>query len=186
MRQAQLLSALCALQRGNDEGLTRHFVGLFRLCQLGILIHHAHDQILIQAAPIDTDTYWLVILFGHPDHHGELVFTFTVLAHVAGVDTVFGQRLCTLRIFSEQSMSVVMKIADEWHVAPHVVQHPADDWHLNGCLGRIHCDAHQFGASLRQLVHLLCRTGCISRICVGHGLDDDGRIATDMDIADTY
>ena len=79
----------------------------------------------------------------------------------------------------EQTVAVVVKIADQRHVAAHVIQHLADARHLRGGLGSVHGDAHQFGTGLGQFIHLTRSALRIGGVGVGHGLHHDGRIATD-------
>ena len=186
MRQTQLFGALGGVQRGNDQRLARDFGNFLGLRQPGVLIHHAHHQILIQAAPIHTDAHRLVVLPGDRDHHRELVFALAVLAHVAGIDAVFRQRLRALRELGQQAVSVVVKVADQRHIAAHRIQHLADTRHLNGSFGSIHRDANQFGTGLRQLEYLARRTFGIDGVGVGHGLHDDMGIAADCNIANKH
>ena len=89
MRQTQFLGAFRAIQRRYNQRFARDLGSFFRLRQLGVLIHHAHNQIGIQAAPVNPDAHRFIVAFGNLDHHRELIFAFAVLADIAGIDAVF-------------------------------------------------------------------------------------------------
>ena len=55
-----------------------------------------------------------------------------------------------------------------------------------GGFGHVDRDADEFGAGLREFEALLRGRGDVGRVRVGHGLDDDGRAAADLDLADLY
>ncbi len=60
------------------------------------------------------------------DHFGELRVALAAAAHIAGVDTVFRQRLGAGRVRLEQLVTVEVKVADDGHVNAHLREPVAD------------------------------------------------------------
>jgi hypothetical protein len=60
---------------------------------LRVLVHHARQQILVEAAPIHADAHRLVVAAGDLDHLGELRIALAAAADVAGIDAQLGERL---------------------------------------------------------------------------------------------
>ena len=186
MRQAKLFGALRALQRGGDQRVARHFAHILGLRQARILVHHAHHQILIEAAPVHADAHRLAVAHGNCDHDRERILVAAAAPDIAGIDAVFRQRLRAIGKLGQQAMSVVMEIADQRHIATHAIESRAQLRHGSGRLRRIHRDAHQFRTGLRQFVDLPRRSFDIGGIGVGHGLHHDRRTATKHYSADQH
>jgi hypothetical protein len=186
MRQAELFGALRALQRGGDQCGTRHFAHIFGFSLPRILVHHAHHQILVEAAPVHADAYRLAVAHGGTDHDRKRIFIAAVAPDVAGVDAVFRQHLRAIRKFGQQAMPVVMEVADQRHVATHAVQPLANKRHGSGSLRRIHRDAHQLRTGLGQFIDLPRGRFGIGGIGVGHGLHHNRRAAAQHHLADQH
>ena len=58
---------------------------------VGVLLHLAHDQFLIERAAVDADAHRLAVIDGHFADGGKLLVAPGARAHVAGIDAVFIQ-----------------------------------------------------------------------------------------------
>ncbi len=84
---------------------------------VGVLLHFAHDQLLIERAAVDADAHGLAVVARHFADGGELFVAALPGADVAGIDAVFVERARAIGIFREQHVAVVMEIADHRNVA---------------------------------------------------------------------
>ncbi len=91
--ETQRFRPASTVQRRFDHDLMGHLIRIQRIGRTGILIHHARHQSLIQTAPVDPDTYRLVISAGALDHGGVLAVTFLPATHIPRVDAIFPQSL---------------------------------------------------------------------------------------------
>ena len=92
-RHAQFLGQLSRVNCRGDQCLVHHLFRAPWLWPMGVFIHQASQQLLIQTAPIDANAHRFVPAQSRLDHLGELFIVFVAFAHVAWVDAVFGQRL---------------------------------------------------------------------------------------------
>src|SRR5208283_1530052 len=83
----------------------------------------------------------------------------------------------------QQHVTVVMKVADDGHVAPRVQQPLLDLRYRRRRFRHIHRPANEFAPRFGQLQRLLQRRLHVRRVRVGHGLHDDGRAAAHHDAA---
>ena len=173
-------------QRGKHHALVDDFFGGLAEILVGVLLHLAHHQFLIERAAIHADAHGLAVVARDFADGGELLVAALAVAHVAGIDAVFVERARAIGIFREQDVAVVMKIADDRSVAARVEQALLDFRHRRGGFRHVHGDAHQFRAGLGQFEALLRGGGDVGRVRVGHGLHDDGRAAADLDFADLH
>ena len=144
---------------------------------LRILVHHAREQLLVEAAPVDADAHRLVVAQRALDQRGELLVALRALADVAGIDAVLGQRARAVGILRQQLVAVVVKVADQRHAAARRVQAPADFRHLRGGLRRVDGDAHQLRAGARERFDLARGGGRVLGVGVGHRLHHHRRAA---------
>ena len=91
-------------------------------------------------------------------------------ANITGVDAIFRQCLCTVRIVRQQAVAVVMKVTDQGHIDTHAVKLLANIRHSLGGFRGVDRDANHLGASQRQLFNLDGRADGIDGVGVGHGL----------------
>ena len=164
--------------------MAHHLGGIQRLRSTRIFVHHARQQILVEAAPVDADAHRLVVLAGQFDHLRELLVLLLAEADIARIDAVLGQRLGAGRMLGQQAMAVVVEIADQRHIAVHPVEMLADVRHGGGGFRRIDGDAHQFRTGARQFGALHGGGQIVGGIGIGHRLDDDRGAAADLDMAD--
>ncbi len=80
---------------------------------VGIFLHLAHDQLLIERAAIDADAHGLGVIAGDGADGGELLVAALAGADVAGIDAVFVESASAIGILGQQDVAVVVKIADE-------------------------------------------------------------------------
>ncbi len=144
---------------------------------LGVLVHQAGEQVLVQAAPVHANANGFVVPGRDVHHLAKLAVALVAPAHVAGVDAVFGQRLGAGRVVAQQAVAVVVKVADQRHVNAHAVELLADVGHGLGGFVVVHRDAHQLGARQRQLFDLNGGADGIGGVGVGHGLHAHRRAA---------
>ena len=161
------------------QRLVHHLLAAPGMGATAVLVHHAGQQFLIQAAPVHTDAHRLVPAHGGFDHLAELLVLLVALAHVARVDAVFGQSLRAIGKFCQKTVAVIVKIPDQRHIDAHAVELLAHIRHGLRGLGRVDGNAHQFGAGLRQFLDLDGRTNGVHRIGIGHRLHTHRRIAAD-------
>ncbi len=83
-------SALCSAEA--DDRLAHDIARVERFEARRILIHHPGQQVLIEAAPVDTNAYRLLVTARHLDHFRELRIAFAAAADIARVDPVLGKR----------------------------------------------------------------------------------------------
>src|ERR1700747_2947397 len=81
-------------------------------------------------------------------------------------------------------MAVIVKIADKRRLAAGVEHALLDFGDGGGGFGDVYGDADHFRAGGRKLEALLHRGANVSGIGIGHGLDDDGRAAAHVHVAD--
>src|SRR5579863_3408955 len=183
---AELDGTLGAAQRRAHDGLAHDLLAREWLGGAAVLVHHAHQQILIEAAPVHADAHRLAVGAGNPDHLGELRVALGAAADVARVDAVLGQRLGAGRVFLEELVAVEMEVPDQRHIAADRVQTMADVRHGGSGFVRVHGDAHQLRAGGCQLRALIGGGGHVGRVGVGHRLHDDRRDAADRDVPNLH
>ena len=115
VRQPDLFGAGGTTKGRLDEGLLIHRVGGEWLGALGVLIHHARQKLLIQAAPIDADANGFVVTAGDLDHLRKLGVAFAAATDVARVDAQFGQGFGALGVLGQQFVTIEVKIPDQRH-----------------------------------------------------------------------
>ncbi len=166
-------------QRRLDHGFARHRAGIERRVGARILVHQPRQQVLVERAPIGADAHRLAVLDRAFDHRGELRVALVLEADIAGIDAIFGERFGAGRIIGQELMADIMEIADERHVAAHLVELLADMRHGGRRLIAVDRDAHELGAGAGQGCDLLGRRGDIGGIGIGHRLDDNRAAAAD-------
>ena len=173
-------------ERGKHHALVDDVFGRFSEVVVGIFLHFAHDEFLIQRAAVDADAHRLAVVARHLADRGKLFVAALAVADVAGIDAVFIERSRAIGIFREQDVAVVMEVADDGDVAAGVKQALLDFGDGRGGFGHVHRDADKFGAGLGKFEALLRGGGDVGRVGVGHGLHDDWRAAAYLDVADLY
>ena len=141
---------------------------------------------MIQRAAIHTDADGLAVVAGDFADGGKLLVATLTGADVAGVDAQFVERFGAIGKFGEQDMTVIVEVADEWHVAARIEQALFNFRHRGCSFRNIYGDADQFRAGLREFQALLRGGGDVHRVGVGHGLHHDGRAAANLDFAHLY
>ena len=168
------------------DGFVQHLARASRLCSFSVLIHHAGEQLLIEAAPVHADAHRLVVLQRDLDDVGELLVALVAEADIAGIDAVFRERLGAGRKGREQLVADIVEIADDRHIHAHREEPVSDMRHSRRRLLAIHRDAHQLRARLRELRHLLHGGLHVGGIGVRHRLHDDGRAPADGHAANLH
>ena len=171
---------------GLHHCLAHHLLDRRRSRGAHIGVHHASDQVLVQAAPVDADPHRPVVAAGDLDHGRELAVALLAATHVARIDAVLGQGRGTLGVIGQQAVAVEVEVTDQGHGAALVVQPGTDRRDRAGRGLGVDGDAHQFGAGPRQVRHLTCGGGHIRGVGVGHGLDHDRGLAPDGDRTDAH
>ena len=168
-----------ALQRGDDERLAHHLVGLERCGECVVLVHHAREELGIERAPVHADAHRLAVLDGLLDHGEELLVALRAVADVARVDAVLVEHDRALGHLGEQLVPVEMEVADQGHVHAHLHEAVADRGHLARGLQRVHRDAHDLAARARE-GRDLARGGLrVLGVRVRHRLHEDRGVAAD-------
>src|SRR5690606_34786024 len=155
-----------------------------RLAAPRVFVHEARQQILIEAAPVHADADGFAVPACGLDHFRELRVALAAATHIPRADAVFGQRLRTRRVFSQQLVSVEVELAYERHVHAELHESVAHRRDCGGGFPRVHGDADQLGARPRERSGLLGRALGVRRVRVRHGLHDDGRVAADANGGD--
>ena len=168
------------LERRAHHALVDDVVGGEAQALVGVLLHAAHDQLLVEGAAVDADADRLALIAGDLADGRELLVAPLAGADVARIDPVLVERGGAGRIAGEQEMAVVVEVADERCVDAGVVHALADLGHRRGRLRDVHRDAHHLGAGLRERDALRGGARGIGRIGAGHRLHDDRRAAADL------
>src|SRR5580704_8189925 len=172
------------LQRGKNHALVDYFFGSFTQVAVGVFLHLAHHELLIQRTAIHADAHGLVVIARHFADGGKLLVTALAVADVAWIYAVFVERGGAIGIFLQQYVAVVMKITDQGYLAARVEQALFDFGDRGSGFRDIHRDAYKFRASLRQFKTLLRGRGDINGVRIGHGLHDHRRASADLNLAD--
>ena len=184
--EAELLRLVRRLQRRGDHRAAHHHVGVFRLRQTRVVVHHAHRQRLVEAAPVHADAYRLVVPAGHLDQGRELLVALVAAPEIAGIDAQLGQGLGALGHLRQQLVAVEMKVADQRHPAAQRVETITDARHRSRRFQRVDGDPHQLRPGLGKRLHLLHGGRDVDGIGVGHRLHHHGRIAADQHLTDPH
>ncbi len=99
-----------------DHRVDENFGSGFWFFDGGIFVHQVSEEVLVERSPIDADANGFLIFDGDFDDLGKVVIVFIAEADIAGVDAIFVEGLRHCGIFAEESVAVVVKIADEWDV----------------------------------------------------------------------
>ena len=115
---------------------------------------------------------------GDFNHLRKIIITALAASHVAGVNPILRQRLRAIWKLRQQFMTVVMKITAQGHRYTHTIKLLTYGRHLFRGLRCIDGNPNNFRASQSELLDLNGRRNRISRIGVGHGLNQHrGRAA---------
>ena len=182
--QAALEREFGGFDRGQHHAVVDDFFGVEAQVAVGVLLHLAHHQLLIERAAIDADAHRLAVVHGDFADRGKLLVAPRARAHVAGIDAVFVQRPRAIGIFRQQHVAVVMKIADDRRGASQIAQPRHNFRHRRRRFRHVHRDAHQLRAGVGQFLALRHGAGNVRRIRIGHRLDDDRRAAANLELAD--
>ena len=182
-RQPDLFGSPRGAQRALDHGLEEHGLPVLRHRRLGVGLHQVVEQLLVERARVDADAHWLLVVDGALHHRLEVLVVVGALADVAGVDPVFGQDLCALRILPEQQVPVVVEVADDGDVHPHVVQAGLHLRDRRRSLARVDRDPDDLTAGAVELSDLRRRALRVGGVGVGHGLHPHRVAAPDHDPA---
>ena len=147
----------------------------------GVLIHQRRQQLLVERAPVGSDTHRLAVADGGFDDPGELQIAFVLETDVAGIDSVFVERFRAGGMVGEQLVADIVKIADQRYADAHRAQPVADRRHGGGRLVAIDCQAHEFRARPGERGDLPRRRLDVGGVGIGHRLDNDRRAAADHD-----
>jgi hypothetical protein len=134
--------------------------------------------------PIGADTHRLVVLDRGLDNGAELPVLLFLEADIAGIDAILVERLGAGWVIGQESVAVIVEIADDRHLDVHLQEPLFDVRHGGGRLVAVDGDADDLGTGPRQRRHLLCRSLGVGRVGVGHRLHHDGRAAADSYVAD--
>ena len=153
---------------------------------VGVLLHAPHHQFLVQRAAVDADSHRLALVGGDLADRGELLVAPPARPDVARVDPVLVERARAVGVAGQQEVAVVVEVADERGVAAGIEQAALDLGHGGRGFGQVHRDAQQFRSRAGQFETLLRGGRDVGRVGVAHRLDDDGRPAADLDLADPH
>ena len=120
--EAELDGALGAKQRRLHDRLMHHLARVLRLGPLRILVHQPGEQVLVEASPVHANPHRLAVLERDLDDLGELPVALVLEADIAGIDTVFGERLRASRMLFQQGVAVIVEFADQRRVQPKDIE----------------------------------------------------------------
>ena len=97
--QAALERELGRFDRGVHHAVVDDLFGVEAEVAVGVLLHLAHHELLIERAAIDADAHRLAVVDGHFADRRELLVAPRARAHVAGIDAVLVERPRAIGIF---------------------------------------------------------------------------------------
>ena len=147
-------------------------------------VHHPGQQIVVEAAPVDADSYGLGVFERLFDHDGELTVPFVAKADVSRIDAVLFQCPGAVRIVAQQLVPVVMEVAHQRHLAAQLLEPLADGGDGHRRFLGVHRDADDLRTGGGERRHLGGGGLGVGGVGIGHRLDDDGRPAAHGDAAD--
>jgi hypothetical protein len=190
-RNNDLVAAQSALERqpgrfdrGKHHAIVDDLFGVEAQVAVGVFLHLAHDQLLIERAAIDADAHGLAVVDRDFADRRELFVAARARAHVPRIDAVLVERPRAVGILGQQNVPVVMKITDDRRDAPGIAQPRYDFGYRGGRFRHVHRDPHQLRAGVGQLLALRHGSGDVRRIRVGHRLHDHRRAAAHLNVAD--
>ena len=183
-RESQAFSLARAVECRGDQRFARDHRCRGRFREPRILIHHARQQLRIEAAPVDADAHRLPVAARELDHRRELVLALRAATDVARIDAQLRQRLRARRVLGEQPVAVEVKIPYQRHIDAHPVQPLPEARHLCRRFRIVDRHAHDLRTRARKLRRLFDRRGEIRGVGVGHRLHDDRGAAADHDRSD--
>ena len=184
--QAGFESQFRRLQRGKHHALVDDVFGFLAKVVVGVLLHFLHDQFLVERSAIDANAHGLAVVASDFADGGKLLVPALAGAHVSGIDAIFVQRSRAFRIFRQQHVAVVVKIADDGRNAAGVQQTFLDFRHRGSRFRHVYGPANDFGAGLGQLDGLAKSGFHVGSICIRHGLHDYRRAAANADASDLH
>ena len=186
LRQADLFGARGRQHRRLHHGLVHHLARIERLSRLGVFVHQAREQFLIERTPVGADAHRLVVFERHLDDGGELPVPLVLEADIAGIDAIFAERLGAAGMIGQQLVTDVVEIADQRHVHAKLRKPVPDVRHCGSRLVAVDRDAHELRAGRGQRSHLARGALDIGGVGIGHRLHDDRRAAANDDAADIH
>ena len=131
-------------QGGNDHALVDDFFRLFAEIFVGIFLHLAHDELLIEGAAVHADADGLAVITRYFANSGELFIAALACANVTRINAVFVELPGAFGIFGEQDVAVVVKIANDGRAAADVQHALLDFRYGGGGFGDVHRPTHDF------------------------------------------
>ncbi len=184
--QAGVESEVRGLEGGEDHALVDDFFGVLAEIFVGVLLHFGHDELLIERAAVDADADRFSIIDCDFTNRRELLIAALTGADVAGIDAVLVERFGAVGILGEENVAVVMEVADDGDVAARVEEALLDFGNGGRGFRDIDSPANDFRTGFGELQRLFERGCDVGGVRVSHGLDDDGRAAADLNVADFY
>ena len=128
------------------EGKSQHdyvarIAGLSAAC---VVVHQAGEKILIQRSPVDTNPNRLLVFQSDFDDRSEIVVVLAAHSNIAGIDSIFVERCCTIWILAQQNVPVVMKIANNRRCNVPIPQTIYDFAYSSGSFARIDRNPDKF------------------------------------------
>jgi hypothetical protein len=169
-----------------DHGFVHYLAGIPGIRTRGVLVHQPGQQILVERAPVYSDSHRLLVLSSDLDHRLKILVVMAARSDVPGVDSILRKCLRAIRVLLEQDMPVVVEVPD-YRDTNSLLAEPLDDMRhgLRGLTG-IDRDANQLGAGTREIGDLF---GCgfyIDGVGIGHRLDDDRVASADAHAVHVY
>ena len=168
----------------SDHAVVDDLFGVEAQVAVGVFLHLAHDEFLIERAAIDADAHGLAVIDRHFADRCELLVAAGSGAHISRINAVLVECARAIGIFGQQDVPVVVKIANDRRDAARITQ-PSDNFRYRRRRFRhVHRDAHQFRSGVGQFLALRHGPGDVGGIRVGHRLHDHRRAAAHLNMAD--
>ena len=161
--------------------LAHHRASRARRRRARVFVHQRGEQFLVERSPIGANPHRLAIFDRQFNDEAELLVPLVFETHIAGIDSIFVERLGAGRMLGEELMADIVEIADERDMAAGFREAIADMRHGGRRFGAIDGYPDKFGPGAGQrhdLGHGPLDVGCIR---IGHGLDGDRGAPADHD-----
>ena len=182
--QAAFESQFGRFDAGEHHAIVDDLFGVEAQVAVGVLLHLAHDEFLVERTAIHADADGLAVIDAPLCRSSRTARRGGSRAHISGIDAVLIEGARAIGILGQQDVAVVVKIANDGRVAAQIAQPGYDFRDGRGRFRHVHGNAHQLRPGVGEFLALRHGPGDVGGVRVGHRLHDDRRAAAHLNVAD--